>query len=379
VTPVADDLRRAPRREEGFSLVELLVAMSVFAVVLVGLTGALISGVRSIGDQRLRTAATRVAADHLETLRGLPFDQLDAQAGVRTTTTPDGRAFTIETTVTRIDPATGSPAAAGPVKQITAVLRWTSGGAMRQTSYTTAVAQDPRVQTVPQAIGTITMFPSPATTDANGRPLEDIEVTVPLQGFTVSTLVDVSWSNADGTAGAKTLTSTTGLNWRGTVAKEQVLAAIGADGRGEVQFTVSAGTLVAVYTLALQRAVATPPAITGATIDRNPVTVAKPAAGRTCAAVNQCQNTTEVVFTVTTTGLDSAQDSVVLQYQLYDSTFQEVPLTPVSGVTGQWRLTVRQKTTKFRAGTGRAFRFTAIRSGDGATASTTVLRDVVTT
>jgi len=375
VTPVADDLRPAHRGEEGISLVEVLVAISVFAVVLVGLTGALISGVRSVGDQRLRTAATRVATDHLETLRSLPFDQLDAQAGVRTTTTPDGRAFTVETVVTPIDAATGSPATGGSVRQITALVSWTSGGAQRNVSYTTAIApDDPGLAATAQAIGTVTMFPSPAVTDAAGRPLEDIQVTVPLEGFPATTLVGLSWTNGDGTAGAATLTSTTGLNWRATIPRDQINGAMGADGRGEIEFTVSAGTLKAVYTLALQVTASSPPAITGATIDRNPVTVAKPAAGRTCDDRNQCQNTTDVTFTVTATGLDATQDSVILQYQLSDGTFQEVPLTPVGG---EWRLTVRQRTVKFLAGTARAFRFSAVRTADGATAATTVQRDVV--
>ncbi|HVM15091.1 MAG TPA: prepilin-type N-terminal cleavage/methylation domain-containing protein [Egibacteraceae bacterium] len=374
---MGDNTRPPPGSEAGFSLVELLVAISVFGVFLVGMVGVFISAARSIGDQRLRAAATRVASDRLETLRSLPYDQLGAEAGSRTTTTPDGRAFTVDTAVANIDAATGAPSAGGRVQQITVTVRWTSGGAARNVSYTTGVAADPRSSFVPQAIGVITMFPSPSTTDASGRPLEDIEVTVPLEDFPLSTLVNLSWSNADGTAGAKTLTTTSGVNWRGTIAKDQVRAAMGADGRGEMQFTVSAGGLAARYTLALQRVVATPPAITGATIDRNPVTVAKPATGKTCDAANQCLNTTDVVFAVTTTGLDPAQDSVILQYQLHDTTFQEVPLTPVSGVTGQWQLTLRQKTTKFLADTGRAFRFTAIRSGDGATAGTTVLRDVV--
>ncbi|MBW3557684.1 MAG: prepilin-type N-terminal cleavage/methylation domain-containing protein [Actinobacteria bacterium] len=365
--------------DDGFTLVELLVAVFLFGVVLVALTGAFIAAVGAVGDQRLRTSATRVATDKLETLRGMPFDQLSSQTGQTIATTPEGRAFTVDTTVTAIDAGTGAPAVGGEVRQVTVTVSWTSRGTARNVSYTTAVApEDPGTVAAAQAIGTVTMFPSPATADASGRPLQNIDVTVPLRGFSADTLVHLSWTNADGTAGATTLTSTTGLNWRGTIAKEQVLAAIGADGRGEVRFDVSAGTLAAVYTLSVNVAAASPPVITTATIDRSPVTVAKPATGRTCADRNQCQNTTDVVFTVTVDGLDATQDSVILQYQLHDGSFQEVPLAPTT-VSGQWQLTVRARTTKFLVGTARSFRFTAIRSADGATAATAVARDVVST
>lgn len=367
----------ASRGEGGFTLVELLVAISIFSVVLVALTGALISSVRSVGDQRLRTAATRVATDHLETLRTFPFDLL-ATAGPTITTTPDGREFTIDTAVRTIDAATGAAAPAGRVKEITTIVTWTAdGGSSRSVSYTTAVADESRLSAPVQVIGTITMFPSPVTTDSTGLALEDIEVTVPLEGFVIGTLVNLSWTNADGTQGAKTLTSTGGANWRGTVAKELVTASLGSDGRREVRFTVSAGSLTAVYDLSAQIAVVSPPVITSAAIDRNPVHVAGPAGGRTCDERNQCQNTTDVTFSLYLTGLDPVQDSVILQYQLHDSTSVEVPLAPVSGESGHWRLTVRQKTTKFLTGTARAFRFTAIRSADGATTSASVARDVV--
>ena len=363
--------------DDGFTLVELLVAVFLFGIVMVALTGTFIAGVRAVGDQRLRTSATRVATDRLETLRGMPFEALDAQPGQITTTTPDGRSFTVDTTVTAIDAGTGVPAVGGEVREITVTVSWTSGSTTRNVSYTTAVApDDPGTVAAAQAIGTVTMFPSPATADPSGRPLQNIDVTVPLRGFSADMLVHLSWTNADGTAGAKTLTSTTGLNWRGTIAKEQILAAIGAGGRGEVRFEVSAGSLAAVYTLSVSVAAASPPVITAATIDRNPVTVARPAGGRTCADRNQCQNTTDVNFAVTVDRLDATQDSVILQYQLHDGSFQEVPLTPVGG---QWNLTVRARTTKFLVGTARSFRFTAIRSADGATAATTVAGDVVST
>lgn len=377
---MCDERATSLRGEEGFSIVELLVAIALFGVVLSAVTGAFISAAESVGNQRLRTAATRVATDRLETLRGLPFAELEAQAGQTTKVTPDGRPFPVLTEVTSIDAATGarvvapSPAA---VKQITVTVSWTSKGTTREVSYSTAIAPDETGSAATaQAIGTVMMFPNPAKSDAQARLQENVEVTVPLVGFPVTTLVHLSWSNADGTAGAKTLTTTGGRNWRGTIVPSELAGIRTPDGRMEMQFQASAGTLVAAYTLALQVPAASPPVLTSATIDRNLVSVAEATGARACTERNQCQNTTSVTFTVTTTGVDPTQDSVILQYQLFDGTFQEVPLAPVSG---GWRLTVAQKTTKFLVGTSRAFRFTAIRSADGATSAATVLRDVVRT
>ncbi len=357
-------------------MVELLVAIALFGVVLMAMTRVFISASESIAQQRLRTAATRVASDHLETLRGLPFADLDAQAGQLIKTTPDGRRFPTLTEVRPIDPSTGAFRVDGAVRQVTVTVAWTSRGTTRNVSYTTAIAPEgPRIPTATQSVGTVVMFPSPAITDAAGRPLQDIEVIVPLVGFPSTTLVHLSWSNADRTAGAKTLATTTGTNWRATISKDQLLVPLGPDGRGRLEFTLSAGTLTSAYTLAAQRVAVNPPLITAATIDRNPIRVAAASIGRTCADANQCRNITDVLFTVSVAGLNPAEDSVILQYQLYDGTFQEVPLTPVGT---EWRVTIRQNTTRFRTSLTGAFRFTAIRSADGATASATVLRIVST-
>ena len=363
--------------EEGFSIVELLVAISLFGIVLTAVAAAFVSAAESVGNQRLRTAATRIAIDRLETLRSMPFTELDGQAGQATEVTPDGRAFPILTEVTSIDAATGLPSAPPPpltVKQITVTVSWTSKGATRDVSYSTAIAPgEAGVAAEAQAIGTVTMFPNPATVDQGGRLLEDVDVTVPLRGFAATNLVHLSWTNADGTAGAKTLTSTSGTNWRGVIGPGEVIGTIRRDGRRDMEFRASAGPLVAVYTLALEIAAASPPEIISATIDRNPITVAKPTGMRGCTDRNQCHNTTDITFTVTATGLDATQDSVILQYQLNDGTFEEVPLTPVLGV---WRFVTPQRSTKFLVGAARAFRFTVIRSADGATSAATVIRSV---
>ena len=375
---MGDEGTTSLKGEEGFTVVELLVAMSVFGIVLTAVAGAFISAAQSVGNQRLRTAATRLAVDRLETLRSLPFADLDGQAG-EITEGAHGRTFPVRTEVTSIDAATGAPAvpaSSAAVKQITVTVSWTSKGTTREVSYTTAIApEETGPAATAQAIGTVTMFPNPATVDDAGRLKEYVDVTVPLVGFPNTTLAHLSWTNADGTAGARTLTTVGGANWRATLVPDDVIGVVRPDGRREMQFQVSVGGLVAVYTLALQVAAASPPAITAATIDRNPITVAAAPTRKTCAARNQCENTTAVTFTVTPTGLDATQDSVILQYQLYDGTFQEVALAPVSG---QWQLTVGRNTTKFLVGPTRQFRFTAIRSADGATATTTVVRAVTT-
>ena len=80
-------------------MVEPRVAMSLFGVVMMAVAGVFIASARSVGDQRLRTAATRLASDRLESLRGLPFAELDLPAVLEpTVATVHGTTFTIGTT-----------------------------------------------------------------------------------------------------------------------------------------------------------------------------------------------------------------------------------------------------------------------------------------
>lgn len=63
-------------RDEGFSLVELIVAMFILGIVLVSLIGVQLSAMITITDATRRQQATSYANEAMETLRGMPWDTL---------------------------------------------------------------------------------------------------------------------------------------------------------------------------------------------------------------------------------------------------------------------------------------------------------------
>ena len=73
------------RRERGFSLIEVLVAMLVLAIGLLGLAALQAQGMRFNHDAYVRTSATNLASDIIDKMR---INQASAADYVTTTTTP---------------------------------------------------------------------------------------------------------------------------------------------------------------------------------------------------------------------------------------------------------------------------------------------------
>jgi prepilin-type N-terminal cleavage/methylation domain-containing protein len=78
---VADD----GRNEEGFTLIELTVAMALLAMVMLGFAGAVYGGMGAWAASRQRSAFVEIANAEMETLRALPYDVV----GVNTSTDTD--------------------------------------------------------------------------------------------------------------------------------------------------------------------------------------------------------------------------------------------------------------------------------------------------
>ena len=68
-------------RAEGFTLVEIMVALLIFGIGLVALAQVLPRGMEVRDRGRRMTVASQLARQQVETMRGLPFDHADMNDG----------------------------------------------------------------------------------------------------------------------------------------------------------------------------------------------------------------------------------------------------------------------------------------------------------
>jgi type II secretory pathway pseudopilin PulG len=80
---------RAPNGEEGLTIVEVMVALSLFALVIVGLVTSSNGGLRLVGSSKARQTATEVANATLERARSTPYDVLAMRTGETYEVDPD--------------------------------------------------------------------------------------------------------------------------------------------------------------------------------------------------------------------------------------------------------------------------------------------------
>jgi prepilin-type N-terminal cleavage/methylation domain-containing protein len=105
---------RARTKQRGVSLLEILVAISLFAITASGLAAFLVHSLRRTSANRSSTGAVIAAQHEIEDLRGLDYPAVASRSYA---TTISGHPYGIGTTVANDAPAAG-------MKQVTVTVSW---------------------------------------------------------------------------------------------------------------------------------------------------------------------------------------------------------------------------------------------------------------
>jgi len=81
------------RDEDGFSLAEVMVALTIIAVGFLGLATTASTGARMLAEARQRQAATEIANRELEHIRNIPYDDVALTGALTKSTDPDDPDF----------------------------------------------------------------------------------------------------------------------------------------------------------------------------------------------------------------------------------------------------------------------------------------------
>ncbi len=117
------------RRNDGFTLIEVLVAISIAAIGFLGLAATHVSAVRATVLGRNVSLASGLAAEAIETMRRLPFDEVVSASP--TSQTRDNVSFTRTATV----------AALGSGKKVTMAVGWTDQFGNHNVQLITVISQ----------------------------------------------------------------------------------------------------------------------------------------------------------------------------------------------------------------------------------------------
>src|SRR3954462_3218293 len=72
---------RVLRNEDGFGLIETLMAMTLFAIVSAPMVGILLASIAQQGSSHERTLAAQTAQSAIESVRALPYDSVGGANG----------------------------------------------------------------------------------------------------------------------------------------------------------------------------------------------------------------------------------------------------------------------------------------------------------
>ena len=119
--------RRLRSEQSGFTIIEVLVAALILAIVSAGAAVAFVGAIGTSGIQRNRTAAEALAQQNASRLRGYTINQL---ANLNTTLNPvtiDGTSYTVQEKANFVSDGSGTPSCTNPSAdylQTTSIVSW---------------------------------------------------------------------------------------------------------------------------------------------------------------------------------------------------------------------------------------------------------------
>lgn len=187
-------LRVRSGSEDGFTLVELMAALTVLAIGIVGTIGVMNSSIRVAGTTGARSKAVAVASKHIETLRAVPYEQLKLSAvSPSATVTPfndtvGNRVYSVTRVVTKETEAT-DPQPSGGTRRAEAYLKgyvsvtWTDESGFHEVHQTTLI--------YPGGLGKQDVSQTVTSTGNGGLP--DPPLSLVASPVATTTAVDLVW------------------------------------------------------------------------------------------------------------------------------------------------------------------------------------------
>lgn len=355
--------------DEGMSLVEVVVAMAIVTVGLLGMLTEIVTYFHQQTSQRAHAVALRIATTALEDSRRvapgtLPLGTSTSQPQVKgnvsytTTTTVQMCAPTDQTTCTT--PAAG----AASVARVAVSVGWTDARgshhvalstADADTGYHTLAGSSPGLLTnASGASGTsvsasaLGLSPSSVSVDSHGNPLSNVTASLSITGLSTSVTVPLTWSDDNG-AHQASMSNVGGTTWSVTVSKSSITHML-SSGSGTVSF---AATVPGIQVFPTASLTVTPQAtfVGSCTVTASPI-VLTPLTRKTSLAE---------LFTCTTSGLTTS-DSVQAVYASGSGT-ATLTLSSINGST--WTATLPAGTSMASSGSTENITYRLTRASDG--------------
>jgi type IV pilus assembly protein PilV len=118
--------------EEGFTLIEIMIALVVMSIGLTALAAVQISAIRGNAFSKRMTTAVSIADEKIEQIKSIPYANILSESSIQIT--QSNMNFTRQVTVTNNSPLPNS-------RKVEVVVTWSEGSKSHSVPITTIVSQ----------------------------------------------------------------------------------------------------------------------------------------------------------------------------------------------------------------------------------------------